>query len=179
MHLDDRPLVITLALDASAQRRFDDERRAYFPTGRTAVGAHVTLFHAVPGRLEPAVRADLADVCRRAPFAVRVTEVMALGRGAGYRLEAAELADVHARLRERWHPDLTAQDRQGFRAHVTVQNKADAETARRTVARLRADFHPFDVTATGLELWRYDGGPWTSLARVAFAPRSGGEAAAR
>ena len=168
MGVVDRPLVITLALDPVAQQRFDGERAALFPAGRTAVGAHVTLFHAVPGQLEPTVRADLAEVCARAPFTVAVTEVTALGRGAGYRLRAAGLDDVHAQLRRRWQADLTAQDRQGFRPHVTVQNKADVETARRTVAQLRAAFHPFEVGAIGLDLWRYDGGPWTPLASVPF-----------
>lgn len=168
MDVDDRPLVLTLALDPVAQRRFDDERATYFPAGRTAVGAHVTLFHAVPGRLEPAVQADLVDVCDRQAFQVAVTEVMALGRGAGYRLQAPELDDVHARLRSRWHNELTAQDRQPFRPHVTVQNKADVDTARETVRRLRAAFRPFTVSATGLELWRYDGGPWTPLVSLGF-----------
>ena len=169
MPADDRPLVITLALDPRAQQRFDDERAAHFPAGRTAVGAHVTLFHAVPGVLEPAVRADLAHECARSSFAVAVTDVMALGRGAAYRLDAPELDDVHAGLRRRWSEHLTAQDRQRFRAHVTVQNKADVDTARRTVAQLRAAFHPFEAVATGLQLWRYDGGPWTALATFGFA----------
>lgn len=164
----DRPLVLTLALDPGAQQRFDDEREAYFPAGRTAVGAHVTLFHAVPGRLESVVRADLAQVCLRESFSVDVPEVMPLGRGAAYRLSAPELSDVHAQLRKRWYADLTAQDRQGFRPHVTVQNKADVDTARRTVLRLQTQFRPFQVGATGLRLWRYDGGPWTPLASVSF-----------
>lgn len=169
MDVGDRPLVLTLALDPGAQQRFDDERAANFPAGRTAVGAHVTLFHAVPGRLEPVVRADLAQVCLREPFMVDVTEVVSLGRGAAYRLCAPELNDVHAQLRRRWHDDLTAQDRQGFRPHVTVQNKADVDTARRTMLQLQAAFRPFQVSATGLRLWRYDGGPWTLLADVGFA----------
>ena len=167
--LDDRPLVLTLALDPVAQQRFDDERTAYFPAGRTAVGAHVTLFHAVPGRLEPAVRADLVQVCLRKSFVVDVTEVTSLGRGAAYRLHAPELNDVHAQLRNRWYDDLTAQDRHRFHPHVTVQNKADVDTARRTLLRLQAAFRPFQVGATGLQLWRYDGGPWAPLASVGFA----------
>ena len=168
MDVGDRPLVLTLALDPDAQRRFDEERTANFPAGRTAVGAHVTLFHAVPGRLEPVVRADLAQACLRKAFTVDVTEVMSLGRGAAYRLSAPELNDVHAQLRNRWYDDLTAQDRQGFRPHVTVQNKADVDTARRTVHELRAAFRPFQVGAIGLRLWRYDGGPWTPLASFRF-----------
>ena len=38
---------------------------------------------------------------------------------------------------------LTAQDRQGFRAHVTIQNKVTPEVARSTLAALSAVFTPF------------------------------------
>lgn len=160
------PLVVTLAVDDEAQQRFDRERAALFPPGRTRVGAHVTLFHAVPGELEDDVRADLADA--GPPFPVRVTEVMALGRGAAYRLESVELSNRHRALQQAWWPHLTKQDRQGFRPHVTVQNKVTSEVARRTVADLRAAFVPFEITARGWTLWRYDDGPWTHLADVPF-----------
>ncbi|GAB2456763.1 hypothetical protein [Jatrophihabitans fulvus] len=42
------------------------------------------------------------------------------------------------------------------------------EQARRTLADLDAAFAPFEVTALGWTLWRYDGGPWTHLADVPF-----------
>jgi hypothetical protein len=47
-----QPLVITVALDADAQERFDAARTRWFPPGRTEVGAHLTMFHAVPGEQE-------------------------------------------------------------------------------------------------------------------------------
>lgn len=162
-----QPLVVTLTVDPATQARFDAERAQWFPAGRTQVGAHVTLFHAVPGELEDTVRADLADVAGPA-FDVRITGVVPLGRGAAYALESPELFRAHRTLQQRWYPDLTKQDRQGFRPHVTVQNKVDPDTARRTVAALRAAFTPFTVRAEGFTLWRYDGGPWTELVRIPF-----------
>ena len=161
------PLVVTLALPADVQARFDDERARWFPAGRTAVGAHVTLFHAVPGELEPQVRDDLAEQAGTG-FDVRIAAVMALGRGAAYAVESAELARRHRALQRQWWPQLTRQDQQGLRAHVTVQNKVEPAVAKQTVAILTAGFTPYGVTAAGFDLWRYDGGPWTHLTRVPF-----------
>ncbi|HEY6747966.1 MAG TPA: 2'-5' RNA ligase family protein [Mycobacteriales bacterium] len=164
------PLVVTLVLDEVAQARFDAKRAALFPAGRTAVGAHVTLFHALPGEHADAVGADLAAAADRPPFPVAVTGLQPLGRGVAYRLRSAELAAVHARLRARWEPWLTRQDAQPFRPHVTVQNKVTPEQARETLARLEAGFVPGEVTATGLALWAYAGGPWEPLSRFPFGP---------
>ncbi len=71
-------------------------------------------------------------------------------------------------LQGRWHDQLTAQDRQRFRAHVTAQNKVSPWEARQSLAELRAAYEPVEATALGLELWRYDGGPWTPLATFDF-----------
>ncbi|MBV9822429.1 MAG: 2'-5' RNA ligase family protein [Actinobacteria bacterium] len=161
-----RPLVVSLEIDEPAQARFDAERAALFPPGRTVLGAHITLFHAVPGVHRPAVQADLAAAAAaRQPFAVEVAGLLPLGRGVAYRLEAAQLVALHRGLQAGWWNWLTAQDRQGLRPHVTVQNKAAPDVARRTLAELRDRFTPFATTARALLLWRYDGGPWTRLAR--------------
>ena len=40
--------------------------------------------------------------------------------------------------------------------------------ARATATALRAAFVPFDASALGFGLWRYDGGPWTALDRILF-----------
>lgn len=158
------PLVVTLLLDDAAQERFDAERRALFP--RTQVGAHVTLFHALPGSLD--VAPDLARAADRDAFGVEVTGLMALGRGVAYRIRAAALASVHAELRAGWEAHLTPQDAQPFRPHVTVQNKVPPAEARATFERLSAGFAPFEATATGLALWAYAGGPWEPLSRFPF-----------
>ncbi|MXG90197.1 2'-5' RNA ligase family protein [Nocardioides sp. YIM 123512] len=151
--------------------RFDAERRELFPAGRTQVGAHLTLFHAVPGELEDRVRHDLAEAAReQEAFDVRVAEVMSLGRGAAYRLEAPELEQVHRRLQRAWSDHLTPQDAQGLRAHVTVQNKVAPEAAKATVERLRSTFSPSTARAESLALWRYVGGPWEPVETFAFAP---------
>lgn len=162
------PLVVTLQLEPEVQERFDAERRALFPPGRTQVGAHITLFHALPGAELDAVRAALAAEQHRGQPAVRVTGVRSLGRGAAYTLECADLDALHRRLVRAFEPWLTPQDRQPFRPHVTVQNKVDPAVARATVQELTAAFTPFVVRATGLELWRYIGGPWEAVGTYPF-----------
>jgi 2'-5' RNA ligase superfamily protein len=164
----ERPLVVTLAVDAAAQERFDAERARLFPAGRTEVGAHITLFHAVPGELEEDARADLVELAEP-PFTVGVAGVLPLGRGTAYALASPELVRRHRVLQQRWWPHLTGQDQQPLRAHVTVQNKVEPAQARATLAVLRRSFRPFQLRAEGFVLWRYDGGPWTELARIPFA----------
>ena len=164
-----QPLVLTLALDDAAQAGFDALRRAHFPPERNHLAAHVTLFHALPGEQEPAVRSELERTADRRAFAVRVTRVRSLGRGVAYDLDAPELAALRRRLAGQWEPWLTPQDRAWHRAHVTVQNKVQPDAARALLAELARGFVPYDVEARGLALWRYLGGPWEPLGRYDFA----------
>ena len=162
------PLIITLTVDDEHQQRFDDERRRWFPAGRTVIGAHVTLFHAIPGEHEAQVRRTIIEVVRRDRVEVSVAEVVSLGRGVAYRLASTGLASVHSALRRDFADVLTRQDAQPFRPHVTIQNKVPPEVARETVTRLRARFTPSTMTGTGLALWRYVDGPWEPVERFAF-----------
>jgi 2'-5' RNA ligase len=164
------PLVVTLVLDEDTTARFEAERAELFPAGRTKVGAHLTLFHAVPGERLDAVRDRVREQARRPAFDLPVTEVMALGKGAAYRLDSPELVALHDALQQAWWDDLTRQDRQPLRPHVTVQNKVEPDVARATVDRLRADFARFTATAEALAVWRYVGGPWEPVEQYAFAP---------
>jgi 2'-5' RNA ligase len=163
------PLILTLALDAAAQARFEALRAQHFPPGRNQVPAHITLFHALPGAEQAAVAAELARSCAdTAPFAIQVAGLRSLGRGVAYVLQSAGLMRVRAGLARAWAPWLSAQDRQGYRPHLTVQNKADPASARALLASLQAGFSPFEVEATGLLLWHYRGGPWEEAGRFAF-----------
>jgi len=162
------PLVVTLVLDAVSHERFDALRREHFPAERNHLAAHVTLFHALPGERLESVVADLRAAAGRDPFPVVVSGLRLLGRGVAYVLAAAELSDLHAGLATRWQPWLTTQDRQRLAPHVTVQNKVEPAAARQLLAELSRDFESYDVTATGLALWRYEGGPWTAVRTEPF-----------
>ena len=164
-----QPLIVTLALDPASQDAFDRLRREHFPPERNHLAAHVTLFHALPGEHEDAVREDLARTAARPPYGVRVSGLRSLGRGVAYVLESEELAATRRELVRRWEPWLTPQDRSRHAPHVTVQNKVSPERARALLQQLQREFAPYDVTATGLALWRYLGGPWEPLALLPFS----------
>ena len=154
------PLIVSLLVDEESQRRFDDLRTAHFPAARRVVGAHVTLFHALPGERVDDVRRELAVAADRPPFEVAVTGVRFLGRGVALDLAAPPLTGLRRQVAEAFDADLTPQDRQWKHPHVTVQNKVDPAVARELHAQLSAGFTPWTATARGLGLWHYRGGPW-------------------
>ena len=163
------PLVATLALDPTAQARFDALRTRWFPAARNHLGGHVTLFHALPGeQLAQITRTVAGTTGSTPPFDVEVTGVRLLGRGVALDLAAAELARVHAALAEAFAPWMTRQDRQRFSPHVTVQNKVPPAEAAALAAQLTAGFTRETVRATGVELWWYRGGPWEHVATEPF-----------
>lgn len=166
------PLIVTLTLDEASQAFFDTQRTKYFPPKINYLGAHLTLFHALPGGEEAAISEHLAAVAagQPGPLPLAVTGLKFMGRGVMYTLANPDLPTLHRRLQQQWQPWLTAQDQQGLRPHITVQNKVEPAVARALLAELEATFQPFDVQGTGLALWAYRGGPWELRRQVAFGP---------
>nr|WP_208382922.1 2'-5' RNA ligase family protein [Modestobacter marinus] len=162
-------MIVTLLLDDAAQQRFDRLRAAHFPAERNHLQAHVTLFHALPGEHRAAVGRELAAVAARPAFEVAVSGVRFLGRGVALDLTSPQLLALRAGLADAFDPWLTRQDRQWSRPHVTVQNKVAPDVARALHAELTASFRPETVTARGLGLWRYLGGPWAAEAEHPFS----------
>jgi len=166
---DPPPLILTLDFDEATFARFDGERRRYFPEALNHIPAHATLFHHLPGEQERAVIETVTALARPvAPPEVAVTGLRFTGRGVAYVLDCAPLAAFRARVAKGFEASLTAQDRQGWRPHVTVQNKVSAERARALHADLQAGFTPFRFRAPGVRLWRYLGGPWEAAAAIPF-----------
>ncbi|MGV7031813.1 2'-5' RNA ligase family protein [Methylobacterium symbioticum] len=167
--MPDAPLILTLAFDEATFARFDGLRRRHFPEDLNVIPAHATLFHHLPGDREAAVIETVASLARaEAPPEVAVTGLRFTGRGVAYNLESARLEAFRARLAQAFAAELTAQDRQGWRPHVTVQNKVRPDVARALHADLAAGFEPYRFTAPATLLWRYLGGPWEAIARLNF-----------
>ncbi len=163
------PLILTLRLHPDDQARFDRLRTLHFPPSRNLVPAHVTLFHHLPGDELDAIQVLLAQqAALLSPFPVEASGLRFLGRGVAYELSAQPVEQLRADLVDAWRDDLTAQDRQRWRPHVTVQNKVAPEEARRLHAELSARPLPGPATAQGLALWRYVGGPWEHLHTQSF-----------
>lgn len=165
-----QPLILTLKMDERSQKRFDRLRERHFPPERNYLSAHLTLFHKLPGEHEAVISADLQELCRhQRPFTLNATGLRFLGRGVAYELSSPGLTTLRRGLAERWGPWLGPQDRQGFKPHVTVQNKVSPERARTLHGQLQAGFSPFEVRGTGLSLWRYLDGPWEPAGTYLFA----------
>jgi 2'-5' RNA ligase len=161
------PLILALRLDEASFAYFDGLRQAHFPPALNYLDAHLTLFHHLPAR--PAVTDLLRAVAGAQPtIPLEVTGLMKLGRGVAFRIKSEPLTELQAYLRRQWREHLTPQDQQGFRPHVTVQNKVAPATANTLYEVLSADFRPFLATGTGLSLWEYHGGPWHKREDFAF-----------
>lgn len=167
------PLIVTLAMDDLAFARLNELRQRHFPPDRNFIPAHVTLFHKLPADREDRIRHDLASLCAAVPwFGLTVSGVRRLGRGVALTVESADLAGVREDMRRRWADWLGPQDRQGYRPHVTIQNKVDPSAAETLALAFEREPVSLFVEARGLILWRYLGGPWMHVETFAFAARS-------
>ena len=164
------PLIISLALDSASFEIVNDLRTRHFPPERLKVGAHVTLFHALPGEEEPLVRETLDELCARTkPLSLRFSSLRFLGRGVAVDVECAELIPLRGELARVFRSHLTAQDAQGWKhPHVTIQNKVTPDVARATFNQLNEAWKPFDGVGEGLRLWRYRGGFWEDAGLFGF-----------
>ena len=172
--MDESPLILTLRFDDKSFAIFDTARRKHFPPERNVIPAHLTLFHHLPGG-EHAEIADAVEAAAaaRAPFPLKITGMRFLGQGTAYIIESPQLLAIRGDLARKWGSKLTPQDAQGFRPHVTIQNKTPAPAAKALFDELSASFEPFEVTATGFLLWHYRGGPWQAAGEFGFREGSG------
>ncbi len=83
-------------------------------------------------------------------------------------VKSRALLDLRKRLASEWAHWLEAQDKGGFRPHVTIQNKVRAAEALRTLEIIASQWQPLAGKADGLQLWRYRGGPWESAREFLF-----------
>ena len=166
---DHRPLILTARPDPATLARFEALRREHYPVELNQVPAHISLFHHLPGSEFDAVVDRLRFTARHHPSpAVEVAGLRSLGKGVALSLHGDGLALIRAELADAWAPLLIPQDRQGWRGHVTIQNKVDPGVARALLQRLSATFEPWSFRVAGIDVWRYLGGPWEHLKTVAL-----------
>ncbi|PJJ80121.1 2'-5' RNA ligase family protein [Mucilaginibacter auburnensis] len=165
MQTQQEPLILTLQLDAQSEAFFNEQRQRYFPPERNFLNAHLTLFHQLPNTDETR---EYFESITQAPFKLQVTGLMSLGGGVAYKIESAALLGLRKTLADHFIEVLIPQDRQGFRPHITVQNKVLPEQAKELLNNLQEQFQPFKAEALGLNLWAYLGGPWRHDAYYAF-----------
>jgi hypothetical protein len=78
------PLILTLKLEQVAFERLDTLRRAYFPTERNFIPAHLTLFHALPGEQAAAIQEILRAICATRILPLSFPALRLLGRGIAF-----------------------------------------------------------------------------------------------
>lgn len=162
---------MTAELDAQDFAWLDALRRRHFPPERNQLGAHLTIFHALPPSAEAEARHRLSQLAGRGAPRAMVAGLMDLGGGVAFRIVSDELDALRAELREAMLGLLSAQDSQGWRPHVTIQNKVAPKVARALLAELEQGFRPRPLAIAGLSLHRYLGGPWQRLGLYPFRGR--------
>lgn len=159
---------MTALFDAQSFSALDGLRQRYFPPALNRVPAHATLFHHLPGADLRRIVERMRAVCAAtAPVDFVMAEARFLGRGVALAIDCPALVQLRAGLAAGWADRLTAQDRQGYRPHATIQNKVGADEARATLRQVEARL-PIAGRIEGLALWHYRGGPWEAAGRFAF-----------
>lgn len=159
------PLILTLRLDKQSQAFFDSQREKYFPPERNYLKAHFTLFHHLPNETEIT---DYLKTVKQEAFEIQMTGLMNLGAGVAYRLQSQELMALRDSLKQHFTGKLTPQDQQGFRPHITIQNKVLPAQSSALLATLSETFQPFPIQALGLDIWTYLGCPWRHELSIPF-----------
>ena len=162
------PIIVTALIGDPDFAYLDGLRRTHFPPERNVLRAHLTLFHHLPPSCADELKQLLRDEARGNDPQARLSGLINLGGGVAFRIESPDLEDIRARIAERFAPMLMPQDRNPWRAHVTVQNKVKAPEARALLEQLSGDFQPRTLKLSGLAAWYYRGGPWEQIAAYAF-----------
>lgn len=175
--------VLTLLTDQAHHKRMTALRDKYFPKQINKLGAHLTLFHALPeSRLDDHIFPTIQDVLSRtARFKIHSVKPFRLKRGMAISVAknhgSSQAQEVHHALQQPWLEAgfLSEQDRGGCRVHYTVMNKVEDETEiRKALEELQQDFRGDWGTAEGLGLWRYDKGYWRWERRFDFSGQQDG-----
>lgn len=165
------PLIVTADFAAADFAFFDSERRAHFPPERNILPAHLTLFHALPPSVEPELRRRLAELADQPVPRAMLAGLRSLGSGVAYSIVSDDLDAIRGDLADSFRGCLASQDADGWRAHVTIQNKVTSGVARELLIAKERHFRPRPLGLKGLALHRYKGGPWETLQRWSFRQR--------
>lgn len=168
------PIIVTATLGAEDFAWLDDLRRRHFPPERNQLSAHLTLFHALPPSVAPELDRRLVAACRGMAPAAQIIRPISLGRGVAFLIDSPGLVAIRRELAEAFATCLSPQDANGFRPHVTIQNKVSPGEARALLAELAEGFRPRRLEIAGLQSHWYRSGPWEPLRRHAFRLRPPG-----
>lgn len=164
-------LIVTAEMRAEEFAWLDSLRRRHYPADRNQVPTHLTMFHALPPSAEGEVRSRLAALASEPPPKAMIAGLIDLGGGVAFRIVSDELDRIREHIAADLHGLLGAQDKGGWRPHVTIQNKVSPKIARALLSEMESAFRPRPLPICGLGLHRYKGGPWDRIATYAFRGR--------
>lgn len=174
--------VLTLLTDPAHQKRMTALRKKFFPPKLNKLGAHLTLFHALPeSKLESAIIPAIKRVVsERQPFPVNAAKPFRMKKGIAISVPAneggAHAQEVHRALLSAWENEgwLSEQDSGGMRAHYTIMNKVDdEEEVARAMEEVAGSWKGDRGTVEGLGLWRYEKGWWKWVEAFEFGGKEG------
>ncbi len=151
-----------------AQLFFDVLRKQHFPAERNFLDAHLMLFHQLPPNGKGIVEDIKAIVKEYQNMPLQVSGISSIGNGVAYKIESDLLQQLHKHLQTKWQQWLIPQDKNKLWPHITIQNKVSPEKAKQLLQELSDKFKPFEIQATGLSLWEYQGGPWKFIETFNF-----------
>ena len=119
--------VLTAEMDDDSFAWLNDLRRKHFPPKRNFLPAHLTMFH----RLSLAQTSRLKELSLpEGPIALLFDAPLALGTGVAIRVTSIPLEQLRVAAKAAMSGELSRQDSQRWRPHVTIQNKVSPDVAR-------------------------------------------------
>lgn len=170
------PLIVSLWLDDPLQAHISDLRAKHFPSERSYLQGHITLFHALQSVYLDDIMKTINSLCADTPEFEISCEPYELSKNAAVfiPLNAQPLISVRTKLLGTFRKafNMTNQDvRPDFWPHATVVNKVTREEAEKIFNELKSMPEEDRIThgrAKGLDVWFYRGGPWEHLHRIPF-----------
>ena len=157
---DEESYILTLRTNPMFQERINAIRTQHYPPHLNKVPAHIALYRALPGSQLDTITADISALAeQQRPCYIATGEFYLLKHGVAMSAKVPDARRIYDRLKKKWKHFLSKQDKD-FKAHYTIQNKAEEGVPQRTLEELKASFTRSRGTVYGLSLFRYDQGYW-------------------
>ena len=166
---DEESYILTLRTDNKLQERVTTLRNQYYPPHLNKVSAHIALFRALPGSQLDTITADISELAKQQrPFYIATGDFYLLKHGVAMSAKVPNARRIYDRLKKKWKHFLSKQDKD-FKAHYTIQNKAEEGVPQRTLEELKANSEKIRGQVHGLSLFRYDKGHWQYVKDFMFS----------
>ena len=162
---EDSTYVLTLRTNREFHERINHLRKQHFPPQLNKIGAHITLFHALPGSQLTTIISDIISLVHtESSFTMRTSEPIKMSYGVALNANSQDARRLWDILAQKWGPtgaDFLSKQDQHFKAHYTIQNKAEKDVAQKSWEEVKENFRSDQGRAIGFTLYKYlKGGYW-------------------